>query len=247
MNSVFSGSSVFGSKVPPKKELNENNKIECNKLILYHGSDKIVKNPEYGKGAIYNDYGQGFYCTEDKHEADLWASDKGLGYTNKYILDLNGLKVLHLDKDNVLQWASILTYNRTLVREDGVSGLSFRGKMNLEKLHKKYGNVDLKDYDVVIGYRADDSYFSFMKSFINGDLTLEYLKQAMELGKLGYQVALVSEKAFNNLKFVESELINDKSLTDEYRLRDKIARNTYKDFEKKSYYSKYGFIGDFID
>lgn len=218
-----------------------------NKMTVYHGSDKIIQVPRYGMGNIYNDYGQGFYCTEDKHEADLWASNKGIGYTNKYLLDLSDLKVLYLEKDNILQWASILATNRTLVSEDGLTELTFRGKMNLNKLLTKYGNINLKDYDIVIGYRADDSYFSFMKAFFNGDLTLQYLKQAMELGKLGYQVAVISRKAFKNLHYISSESINNPKLTLEYRNRDKIARNTYKDFEKKSYYCKSGFINEYID
>ena len=34
-------------------------------MILYHGSPEIVRKPEYGKGKPYNDYGRGFYCTEN--------------------------------------------------------------------------------------------------------------------------------------------------------------------------------------
>ena len=34
-------------------------------IKLYHGSDVIVGQPEYGKGKLNNDYGRGFYCTED--------------------------------------------------------------------------------------------------------------------------------------------------------------------------------------
>lgn len=36
--------------------------------------------------------------------------------------------------------------------------------------------IDLKDYDVVIGYRADDSYFSFAESFIQNVLSAIYCK-----------------------------------------------------------------------
>lgn len=32
--------------------------------ILYHGSLEIISTPMYGQGKVYNDYGQGFYCTE---------------------------------------------------------------------------------------------------------------------------------------------------------------------------------------
>ena len=41
---------------------------------------------------------------------------------------------------------------------------------------------------MIIGYRADDSYFSFANAFLNNTLSLEQLKEAMYLGKLGEQV-----------------------------------------------------------
>ena len=34
------------------------------KIVLYHGSNGKIEKPLFGKGKIYNDYGQGFYCTE---------------------------------------------------------------------------------------------------------------------------------------------------------------------------------------
>lgn len=50
-------------------------------------------------------------------------------------------------------------------------------------------------YDLIVGYRADDSYFSFANAFLNNTLSLEQLRKAMFLGKLGEQVVLKSEKA----------------------------------------------------
>ena len=35
-------------------------------IVLYHGSNERIENPLFGKGKVYNDYGQGFYCTENK-------------------------------------------------------------------------------------------------------------------------------------------------------------------------------------
>lgn len=43
------------------------------KIIIYHGSSEIVKQPVYGKGKPYNDYGIGFYCTEHLELAKEWA------------------------------------------------------------------------------------------------------------------------------------------------------------------------------
>lgn len=46
------------------------------KLRLYHGSENIIEVPEYGKGMRNNDYGRGFYCTEDIELAREWACAK---------------------------------------------------------------------------------------------------------------------------------------------------------------------------
>ncbi|MBQ0007004.1 MAG: DUF3990 domain-containing protein, partial [Alistipes sp.] len=34
-------------------------------MDIYHGSPLIIEVPEFGKGNPMNDYGLGFYCTED--------------------------------------------------------------------------------------------------------------------------------------------------------------------------------------
>lgn len=93
----------------------------------------------------------------------------------------------------------------------------------------------------------------FLKNYINNDRlglvldTCHLLMRQRIYKELGYQVAVISRKAFKNLHYISSESINNPKLTLEYRNRDKIARNTYKDFEKKSYYCKSGFINEYID
>ena len=55
------------------------------KIIIYHGSSEIVKQPVYGKGKPYNDYGIGFYCTEHLELAKEWACTKNIdGFVNEY-------------------------------------------------------------------------------------------------------------------------------------------------------------------
>ena len=45
-------------------------------MILYHGSKDIIEKPQYGSGKLHNDYGKGFYCTEDKGMASEWLLTK---------------------------------------------------------------------------------------------------------------------------------------------------------------------------
>ena len=86
------------------------------KKILYHGSEFLIEKPEFGKGARHNDYGRGFYCTENIELAREWACAKQKnGYVNIYELDMEGLKVLNLNdsKYHILNWLAILSDNRT--------------------------------------------------------------------------------------------------------------------------------------
>ena len=79
-------------------------------MRLYHGSENIIEKPVYGKGARYNDYGKGFYCTENIELAKEWACAKQKnGYANIYDLDLSELNVLNLNSGsyNILNWLAI--------------------------------------------------------------------------------------------------------------------------------------------
>ena len=45
-------------------------------MILYHGSNVVIKNPISTKGRSDVDFGSGFYLTADKNMARKWASNK---------------------------------------------------------------------------------------------------------------------------------------------------------------------------
>ena len=176
------------------------------KLILYHGSPEIIKTPIFGKGKSYNDYGRGFYCTEHLELAKEWACTENTdGYANKYEIDIEGLKVLNLNSKeyNILHWLALLINNRI-----------FASTSVLMDDAKRYilSNflIDISSYDIVIGYRADDSYFSFAKDFLSNAISLEKLREAMTLGELGEQVFIKSKEAFKRIKFIKEEKVDSK-------------------------------------
>ena len=85
------------------------------KMILYHGSNERIETPVFGKGKKYNDYGQGFYCTEHMELAKEWSCNEGVdGFANKYELDIDGLKILNLSSHEytILHWLALLLDNR---------------------------------------------------------------------------------------------------------------------------------------
>jgi len=187
------------------------------KLIIYHGSPKIIEKPVFGTGNPNNDYGLGFYCTESLDLAKEWAcSVETDGYANKYILNKKDLSILSMTSGdyNILNWLSILLENR-----------KFRISSDIGRQAKQYifdnFSVDYKQYDIIKGYRADDSYFSFATAFLNNTISVSQLEKAMVLGKLGEQIVIMSEKAFDALSFEEAL-----SAPKEIYLPKKLARDT---------------------
>ena len=197
-------------------------------FMIYHGSQQIVETPKYGVGKTYNDYGQGFYCTESIELAKEWACPvKKDGYANKYMLHLNGMNVMHLTKGefNILNWLAILLANRKFDITSPV------GNSAREFILSRF-MPDTKDVDVMIGYRADDSYFSFAEDFVNNTISLRDLNRAMQLGTLGEQVVLISKRSFQQIEFIGYEIADYREYYYKRSKRDHNARTTYASQKK---------------
>lgn len=195
---------------------------------LYHGSSEIIEKPLYGYGKPYNDYGLGFYCTDHIEMAKEWGVSKGRdGYANCYELNDDGLKILNLNDSQycILHWLAVLLKNREF---DVPSGLALEAK---EYLLANFG-TDYENFDAIIGYRADDSYFSFAQDFINGTISYRQLNNAMHLGKLGQQFVLKSRKAFEKIKFVGMETAESDKWYAKKMQRDIAARREYFNVER---------------
>ena len=197
-------------------------------MIIYHGSSEIIVKPEYGKGKEYNDYGRGFYCTEHLELAKEWACTLNTdGYANKYEIDFENLKILRLSEYTILHWLALLMEYRKMRISSPVMR---RGK---EWLLENF-LIDVEEYDLNIGYRADDSNFSFARSFVNNEISLKQLSYAMKLGKLGEQVVLKSRKAFESIKFIGYDVADNAKYYAKRMARDEKARADYfKEAEKE--------------
>ena len=174
-------------------------------MIFYYGADRKVEKPiyNYSESNPSNDYGIGFYLTKEKDKAELWASQFDEGYCIKYEFDMKDLKVLYLNsntKEEIMLWISILVNNRFSKEEIE------NNKETIEWLNSHY-HVNLDEYDVIVGYRADDSYFLYSRDFVSNDLSIDALSKAMKLGKLGLQYCLKSEKVFKKIKTLEYKKI----------------------------------------
>lgn len=193
-------------------------------IYIYHGSKNIVEKPYYHGGKAENDYGFGFYCTKSLELAKEWScsNNENNGFANKYMIDTQGLRVLDLTNKRytILNWIAILLKFRTF---DLTNEISKQAKDYL--IENFY--IDVEQYDIVVGYRADDSYFSFARDFVNNTISVRQLSKAMELGELGEQVVIVSRKAYSQLTFLGFEPVDHLEYYAKRKARDQKARNEY--------------------
>ena len=210
---------------------------------LYHGSKDIIRTPEYGKGKLYNDYGLGFYCTENPDLAKEWAVDsRRNGFANIYEIDESKISVMRFDSPeySILNWLAVLLENRQF---NTTSPLSLEGK---EYIIKNF-MVDYRSYDAIVGYRADDSYFTFAQDFLSGTISLRQFSSAMHLGSLGLQFVLKSRKAFEILEFKGYEKALFASWYKKKENRDSAARRDYLYSDKNRRIKGDIFITQIID
>lgn len=212
-------------------------------ITLFHGSEQIIETPMLSLGNTHNDYGRGFYCTRSEEMAKEWACKKNTdGFVSTYTLDTNNLRILNLSDGNhsVLNWIAILLKYRTFKLTSPIA-------IDAREYLIDHFAVDTSVYDIVIGYRADDSYFRYAESFVENTLPLRSLNRALLLGKLGLQTVLVSEKVFDQLKFVNAEPVDKTEYYPKFLRRDTNARETYsKEIAKSRTYRDDIFVLDIL-
>lgn len=197
-------------------------------LTLYHGSpdDSLVPVIDYPKPN--RDFGLGFYLTPDDKLAKEWASSSGLAdsanlYT--YTLNISGLKVLDLCKKGPLYWIATLLRYRSFIVD---------GKYNsiIEKFRNAYGFV-VEDYDIIKGWRADDSFFLPVMLFIRQKLDIQWVSEIIKQGGFGIQYCCKSDVALNRLNLISTESVDKEYYQKRYVLRDLDLNGFYGDYLSK--------------
>ena len=191
-------------------------------IFLYHGSAGIIKAPVYGKGNGFNDYGCGFYCTGDKELAKEWAcTGDTAAFVNIYELNTEGLRILDLASGYTLLYhiALLAEYRRFRILTSGIQ--------SAVTWIKEHFRIELAGYDAVAGFRADDSYFSFVRAFLSNKASFKQLKCSI-LSDSCKQFVLKSKKALESLRFVSYEPVPMEEYYAKRKSRDEAARAAFQ-------------------
>lgn len=167
-------------------------------MILYHGSNLNITEVDLNKCRPFKDFGQGFYCTTIKEQADLMANRVariygGEPYVSVFELNEN----IYVDENIIIkrfespteEWALFVLNNRDR---------KFKDKDSLKC------NIDNK-YDLVVGPVADDDIALLFRTFTRGFIDINTLVKEMQYKKFSIQYSFHSEKALKFLKVFKGE------------------------------------------
>lgn len=143
-------------------------------MRLYHGSNLDIKEIKLAMCRPYKDFGQGFYLTVIREQAENMARRVAMLYggeavLNQYDLDEKSLmgkdlKIKNFGEKTSEEWARFVKNNRNRKFTDVSSPES---------------NIDNK-YDIVIGPIANDAMAILFRQYENGMIDFDTMLKGME-------------------------------------------------------------------
>lgn len=156
-------------------------------MILYHGSNTIVRQPKIIEPSRTLDYGSGFYTTCAEKQAYDWAirkkkTSEPCNYINVYEFDeavLKNLNVLWFDSPTN-EWIDFVMCNRQ-------------------------DETFQHDYDIVYGPVANDRVYLQLGLYEQELISKEALLAELKVHKLIDQMLFHTEKALQYLRFIDAK------------------------------------------
>lgn len=168
----------YKKKLQKKPELTDS-------VILYHGSNVCVSEPDINYGREDVDFGKGFYLTADYDMASKWACRKSISIVNEYRISLEGLKVYRFNADK--EWLDFVLANR-----------------DLEPFPEQY-----KEYDVLIGPTADDKLFNMIEMYEDSLISSSMAIKVINCMNYSFQYVVKTNDGINNLTYRKSVMLTN--------------------------------------
>lgn len=144
-------------------------------MTVYHGSYLEIKHPKIIRGRNTKDFGEGFYCTMIREQAERWSKRYDTPKVNTYTVRLDtSLQILEFT-EMTEEWLDFIIDCRN---------------------GKPHG------YDIVIGAMANDQIYNYIADYVDGVITRE---QFWALAKFKYpthQINFCTNRALACLEFV---------------------------------------------
>ena len=152
-------------------------------MKLYHGSNMVIEQIDLSKCKPYKDFGQGFYLTEIKEQAEQMARRTSAIYGGEPV-------VTEFEFDETaLNTLSVKIYQE-LCEEWALFVMANRSRNNAQPIHC---------FDIVIGPVADDTIATLFRNFDDGIIDLQMLVNGLKCKKVSSQYLFHSAEAIKYL------------------------------------------------
>ena len=143
-------------------------------MEIYHGSYTIIEHPKLMDGSFTKDFGNGFYCTILRHQAERWAGRYDTPIIDIYEYKENPSLKIKKFESMTDEW------------------LDFIVDCRLGKPH---------DYDIVMGAMADDQIYNFVADFMNGNFTREQFWALAKFKHPTHQIVFCTPEALKCITY----------------------------------------------
>lgn len=144
-------------------------------MILFHGSNVIVREPQILENGFYKDFGYGFYCTIYEKQAKRWAMTKRKNHiVNLYQYTENPDLKTKIFKEMTEEWLQFVVDCRRGIRHD---------------------------YDIVEGPMADDTIWDYVEDFVANRISQAAFWELVKFKYPTHQIVFCTENAIQTLKF----------------------------------------------
>ena len=164
------------------------------KITVYHGSYTEIKNPMTNVGRKNLDFGQGFYLTNIKEQAEAWS---------KIIATRKG--------KNIKPVVNVYNFDYFRTKNIGYRFNEFE-TYNIEWLKFvvdcRNGKDVFSDYDIVIGGVANDKVIDTVEDYEKGIITAEQALGQLRYKDVNHQICILNQEIIDYcLEFVESYIL----------------------------------------
>jgi len=158
-------------------------------MRVYHGSYTPIQEIDLSKCEIGKDFGQGFYVTKIKEQAQFWAERKGSdndtqGYVTEFEFNENAFRHFKLKTLQFTSyddsWLDFVTMNRNTALP--------------QPTH---------NYDIVEGPVADDRIATRIKKYLKGGISKQQFLEELKFVKETHQICFCTGRSLQMLDFVK--------------------------------------------
>ena len=160
-------------------------------MILYHGSNMVVKQPKLIKQNRFLDFGFGFYTTTNREQAKNFA----LKVVQRRKSGEATLNIYSIEENEAFKKCSLLRFETP--DEKWLDFVSANRQRNYQGKH----------YDLIYGAVANDDVYRTITLYMTGILSREQALTALKIRKLFDQMVFATEKSLKYLHFEGREIV----------------------------------------